>query len=246
MAVPPLPRPSAHWLTGWEYAHRGLHSLGVPENSLGAAKAAIKAGLGIECDVQRSADSHPMVFHDWEVQRLTAASGNTNDFDRSQLESFTLDGTGEKLPSLRALLDLVAGSVPLLIEIKSKPDYDVEESCLGVAKELNAYSGHCAVMSFDPRVPDWFRRSASQTLCGLVMREDQYGHTQTLAEREAALAEAKPDFLAYHVAALPNPWVERLRAEGLKILTWTVNSPEVRRTALSHADALITEGEGLA
>ncbi|NQZ48443.1 MAG: glycerophosphodiester phosphodiesterase, partial [Erythrobacter sp.] len=59
----------------WEYAHRGLHSAGVPENSLAAAQAAIAAGMGVECDIQRSVDDHPMVFHDWDVDRLTNAKG---------------------------------------------------------------------------------------------------------------------------------------------------------------------------
>jgi glycerophosphoryl diester phosphodiesterase len=239
------PRPSLNWLTRWEYAHRGLHSAGAPENSLGAADAAIKAGLGIECDVQRSFDNHPMVFHDWELERLTDASSQTSDHTRIELEGLTLTGVNETVPSLEAFLKRVAGSVPLLIEIKSRPDYDIEPSCSGVAKELKAYSGHYAVMSFDPRVAAWFRRNSAQTVCGLVMREDQYGHTQTLEEREAALVEAEPDFLAYHVSALPNPWVEELRSGGLRVLTWTVNSLVAREKALIHADALISEGEGL-
>ncbi|MBT8389257.1 MAG: hypothetical protein KJP13_06380, partial [Altererythrobacter sp.] len=57
---------------------------------------------------------------------------------------------------------------------------------------------------------------------------------------------ALPDFLAYHIEALPNDWVARLRRKRLPVLTWTVNSPEMRRRALSRADALISEGEGLA
>mgnify|MGYP000391789119 CR=1 FL=1 len=63
------------WLTEWEYAHRGLHTPGVPENSLAAAKAAIGAGMGIECDIQMSADGVPIVFHDWELSRLTSVEG---------------------------------------------------------------------------------------------------------------------------------------------------------------------------
>jgi glycerophosphoryl diester phosphodiesterase len=78
------------------------------------------------------------------------------------------------------------------------------------------------------------------------MREDDHGDTQTLWRRKLALWIAKPDFLAYHVAALPSPWVAGLRAKGLPVLTWTVNSPETRARGLAHADALIAEGEGLA
>ena len=57
---------------------------------------------------------------------------------------------------------------------------------------------------------------------------------------------AKPDFLAYHIAALPSARVAKLRDGGLPVLTWTVNSAETRARALLHADALVSEGAGLA
>jgi glycerophosphoryl diester phosphodiesterase len=101
-------------------------------------------------------------------------------------------------------------------------------------------------MSFDPRVSAWFHQNAPTICAGLVMREDAYGHTQTREAREEAFYEAAPDFLGYHVAALANPWIGELRGGGLPVLTWTVNSPDARTTALEFADALISEGEGLA
>ena len=234
------------WLTRWEYAHRGLHSPGVPENSLAAAKAAIAAGMGIECDIQRSSDGHAMVFHDWELERLTGLAGLTGKHTLAQLEGVPLSANGEPIPSLATFLDCVGGAVPLLIEIKSKPGYDVEASCNAVAKALHDYEGEFGVMSFDPRVSAWFHKNVPDVLAGLVMREDEYGHTQTQEAREQAFDEAAPDFLAYHVVALSNPWVAQLRKGGLPVLTWTVNSADARARALKLADALISEGEGLA
>jgi len=239
-------RQSPEWLTQWEYAHRGLHSRGVPENSLEAVRAAVKAGMGIECDIQRSRDGRPMVFHDWELDRLAGRANLTENLSQTELEALTLRSSENTIPSLATFLGEIAGAVPLLIELKSKPDYDIEPTCVGVSEELKTYSGKCAVMSFDPRVAEWFQHAAPEIICGLVMRRDEFGDTQTDQEQEAAFEQARPDFLAYHVAALPNPWVTGLRAKGLPVLTWTVNSQEVRATAIEHADALITEGEGLA
>lgn len=239
-------RPVPEWLTRWEYAHRGLHSSGVPENSVEAAQAAIEAAMGIECDIQRSLDDHPMVFHDWELDRLTTGSGLVEDRSCDDLERITFRENRGYIPSLTTFLELVGGRVPLLIEIKSKPDYDVELSCVSVAKVLKDYSHPHAVMSFDPRVATWFRKNSAETICGLVMREDQMGYTQTPESRRDALGAAEPDFLAYHIAALPNPWVSTLRAGGLPILSWTVNSPATRKRALENVDALIVEGAGLA
>ena len=58
-------------------AHRALHDVtdGRPENSLAAIKAARTRGFGIEIDVQLSADDHAMVFHDYQMDRLTGEAG---------------------------------------------------------------------------------------------------------------------------------------------------------------------------
>ncbi|MEO0357542.1 MAG: glycerophosphodiester phosphodiesterase family protein, partial [Pseudomonadota bacterium] len=57
--------------------HRGFHdaAAGRIENSPQAIQAAIDHGYGIEIDVQRSADSVAMVFHDYSLQRLTGEVG---------------------------------------------------------------------------------------------------------------------------------------------------------------------------
>ncbi|MEM8725637.1 MAG: glycerophosphodiester phosphodiesterase family protein [Pseudomonadota bacterium] len=233
------------WLTRHTYAHRGLHRSGIPENSLAGAEAAIAAGMGIECDIQRSFDDVPMVFHDWDLDRLTGVAGETDREFAEDLEQLRLLGTDQKPVRFSTFLEFIGGRVPLLIEIKSFPDYNVDETTAAVIAELESYSGGYAVMSFDPRVAAWVREHAPETCCGLVMREDEHGYTQTQADRERAFEQAQPDFLAYHIAALPNPWVAGLRKMGLPILTWTVNSPETRARALQNADALIAEGEGI-
>lgn len=234
------------WLTQWEYAHRGRHRERVPENSFAAAEAAIAAAMGVECDIQRSLDDHPMVFHDWELERLTGVAGATGQRTAAELEQLCLLGTDQHPFKLSTLLDMVAGRVPLLIEIKSRPGYDAERSCVQVSRLLGDYSGPHAVMSFDPRVVRWFRQHSPQTCAGLVMREDDHGYTQKAWQRRLALWIARPDFLAYHIAALPNRWVAALRGSGLPVLTWTVNSPETRARAMANADAVIAEGAGLA
>jgi len=85
----PAPAPArVGWLRGTLFAHRGLHGPGVPENSLSAYAAAIARGIGIECDVQKSGDGQPIVFHDWELDRLRST------IDHVERERFDA-GTGE-------------------------------------------------------------------------------------------------------------------------------------------------------
>ncbi|QZD94342.1 glycerophosphodiester phosphodiesterase family protein [Qipengyuania gelatinilytica] len=234
------------WLRDWTYAHRGLHSDGVPENSLAAFALAAERGLGIECDIQRSRDGCAMLLHDWELDRLTAVSGPTAGHSAEELSQIAFLDSEHKIARLDDLLPILAGKVPILIEIKSKRGYDVKRSCRAVAHALEGYAGPHAVMSFDPRVCAWFADHSPQTVRGLVMREDEHGMTQKAWQRHVALWAARPEFIAYHVAALPNPMVAGLKERGMPVLTWTVNSPETRAHAQLHADALIAEGEGLA
>lgn len=234
------------WLREWTYAHRGLHGPGVPENSLAGFALAVERGLGIECDIQRSRDGCAMLVHDWELERLTGVSGPLAAHSAEELAQIAFLDSEHKLARLDDLLPIVGGRVPILIEIKSRRGYDVKRSCRAVAKALEGYDGPHAVMSFDPRVCVWFVKHSPQTVCGLVMREDKVGMTQKAWQRHMALWVAKPEFLAYHVAALPNSMVSALQGRGMPVLTWTVDSPAARAHGLEHADALIAEGEGLA
>ena len=246
-----LPRPPdperVNWLKDWTYAHRGLHGLPGPvENSPAAFRAAVAAGLGIECDIQRSRDGEAMVYHDWNFWRLHEQPQTGDAVDAVDWRALRYGDSDEGPFTLSELLELVAGSVPLLIEIKSRRGYDVERSCEKVVAALDGYGGRHAIMSFDPRVSRWLRRHAPQTVRGLVMREDEHGNTQRSWQRHIALWIARPDFMAYHVKALPNAFAATLRHVGIPLLTWTVNSPEALAVARSHADAPIAEGAGLA
>ncbi|MBU7579336.1 MAG: glycerophosphodiester phosphodiesterase [Porphyrobacter sp.] len=239
-------RPAPDWLTQWEYAHRGLHREGVPENSLLAAEGAIARGMGIECDIQRSRDDHPVVFHDWDLARLTGAPGVTGELSAGELEALRLLGTDQHPVRLAAFLAAVAGRVPLLIEIKSLPGYDVEWTCASVAWLLDAYQGDVAVMSFDPRVPEWFALEAPGITRGLVGTDTHENGFQGEWRKPDVLAQARADFLAIDVRDLHRPEAAAWRAGGRPLLTWTIRSPETRATGLALADALIAEGAGLA
>ncbi len=239
-------RRAPDWLTQWEYAHRGLHHAGVPENSLAAADGAIAAGMGIECDIQRSCDDHPVVFHDWDLARLTGETGLTGEMSAGTLEGLRLLDTDQHPVRLSTFLAAVAGRVPLLIEIKSLPGYDVEWTCASVAWLLDSYEGDVAVMSFDPNVPIWFAAEAPAIMRGLVGTDTHLNGFEGEWRKAEVLAAAQPDFLAIDVRDLTRPEAAAWREGGRQLLTWTVRSPETRAVGLSDADALIAEGEGLA
>lgn len=242
------PAPAPHrvaWLRDACFAHRGLHTPGTPENSLGAARAAIARGLGIECDVQRSSDGQAMVFHDWDLDRLTGEHGPVADRSAAQLGGIALSGSADTIPTLRHLLDVVAGQVPLLIEVKSRRDRRVAALCLAVRRVLEGYRGLHAVMSFDPRVARWFAVNSPQTVRGLIVTEEDDKALPGRLRRHFALWHARPDFLAYDIRDLPGRFPAAQRRRGLPLVTWTVRTAELLARARDHADAPTVEGTGV-
>ena len=244
----PPPRPArVSWLGQWAYAHRGLHGTGLPENSPAAFAAAIAHGMGIECDIQRSRDGRAMVFHDAVLDRLTGEQGRVADRSAAELGRITLTGGSDTIPTLRQLLDQVAGQVPLLIEIKAPKGRAsrIPALCLSVRRELEGYAGDHAIMSFDPRIVRWFARHSPLTLRGLVVTEEDDKALPGMIRRRLSLWHARPDFLAYDIRDLPSRFAAGQRKRGLPVLTWTVRNPEYRDRAAAHADAPIAEGAGL-
>lgn len=105
------------WLTAEPVAHRGYHDLNkaVWENTLSAFSRAIEAGFAIECDVQLAADSVPVIFHDDDMARLTGIKGDVREHTSGELSLLSVGQTKDRIPTLKQLLTLCAGKVPLVI-----------------------------------------------------------------------------------------------------------------------------------
>jgi glycerophosphoryl diester phosphodiesterase len=219
------------------FAHRGLHGPGVPENSMAAFRAALAAGVGIECDVRLSGDGQVMVFHDHDLRRM-CASGLAVEATRAEiLAGQQLYDSGEHIPWLAELLELVAGRVPLLIELKCRGG-NAALLAKAVADELADYAGPVGVMSFEPRAIKWFARRLPYRRRGLVISD-----RASAIDRWSGMLNASPHFLAVDRGAIARPWVAKQRARRW-VYSWTIRSPDDRQTAAIHADALIWEGDG--
>ena len=239
LSPPPDPDRIA-FIRGQPYAHRGLHGGPVLENSLGAFEAAIARGHGIECDVQAAGDGTAFVFHDYELDRLTGQSGELANMAAGDIDQVALNGDNGTIPRLRDMLRMVAGRVPVLVEIKSR-DRRVGPLCLSVRRALEGYGGPAAIMSFNPLVGDWFRRNAEHVVRGLVVTEDGKRKWYHRLGRHRNLWMARPEFLAYDIRDLPSSFASAQRRRGLPIVTWTVRSAEQEKLAAIHADEPVYE-----
>jgi len=240
------------WLTARPVAHRGLHdrARGIIENMPGAAEAAIAGNFGIECDIQLTADGEAMVHHDDALGRLTEGSGALLQMTAAELKAVKFKDTSERMMSLGDLCTLVAGRVPLVIEVKSHFDGD-RKLVTRMSEVLASYSGPAAGMSFDPDQVLALGEKMPKLPRGIVA-ERTYDEADwpeaTPAQRQGMLHlrhafRTRPHFVAYWVDQLPAlaPWIAR-SIFGLPLLTWTVRTPEQRERAARYADQMIFEG----
>jgi glycerophosphoryl diester phosphodiesterase len=235
-------------------AHRALHDrkAGRVENSIASIKAAIAAGYGVEIDVQLSSDGHAMVFHDDMLDRLTAQRGPVRARSRAELAAIALKDDGGAIPALEDVLKLVAGQVPLLIEVKDQdgnmgPDVGPLEEA--TCKALADYTGDVALMSFNPH-----SMAACQMLAPVIQRglvtsayDPVFWPDLTLAVRVHLRGIPDYDrvgacFISHEARDLDRPRVAEIKATGVPVLCWTIRSPEEEQIARRIADNITFEG----
>lgn len=242
--------PSAlQWLTTRPVAHRGLHdiSAGVVENTASAFNAAIAGNYAIETDLQISADGEAMVHHDDALGRLAEGDAKLSTLPAAQIKAARFKVGGDRIMALSELCELVAGRVPLVIELKSNFNGDTRLATRAAAV-LETYSGSAALMSFDPRPIEALRHIAPALPRGIVAmrRYDDEEELTPAQRRNLALflhaPRSRPQFIAYNGADLPAPVPTIARMLGLPVLTWTIRSETDRQRVLKYADQVIFEG----
>lgn len=240
------------WLTARPVAHRGLHdrARGVLENMPAAINAAIAGNFAIEVDIQLTADGEAMVHHDDDLGRLTEGSAPLLSLTAAELRQVAFKDTAERMMSVGELCDLVAGRVPLVIELKSHFDGD-RKLASRLKSVLASYRGPVAAMSFDPDQVLALRQLMPGLPRGITAErryDDAYWAKLPAAQRRPMEAlrhglRTQPHFVAYRVDDLPAPapWIAR-NLFGCALLAWTVRTPQQRARAKQHADQMIFEG----
>ncbi len=228
-----------NWLTERPIAHRGYHDLNraVWENTLSAFARAVEAGFAIECDLQYAADAIPVVFHDDDLKRLCGIEGDVRQRTAAELGLLTIGGTADKGPTLRQLLDLVKGRVPLVLELKGRKGDD-DGFAMAVLDAIEGYEGPIALMSFDTWLLKDLKEIGTTRPVGLTA---EGARLENFAVHEEAMQYGL-DFISYYYGHLPNAFISRQRDLGKQVITWTVRDDEARTITALNADQMTFEG----
>lgn len=233
--------PGLQKLRGWNYAHRGLHGNGIPENSLAAFRAAVDRGYGAEFDVHLLSDGGLAVIHDSKLLRTTGREGRVEELTTNQLKDYPLEGTGETIPTFREVLAVFSGRAPVIIELKPE-NGNHAALCEAACAAMESFEGSWCMESFDPRVVYWLRKHRPDIIRG-QLSENYLKKPQSKLPLPLKLALAfhlenflcRPDFIAYDFETrrvLSNPICRRLW--GLEMVSWTLRTPEDHETALKE------------
>ena len=228
-----------NWLTERPIAHRGYHDLNrtVWENTLSAFARAADAGFAIECDLQYAADAIPVVFHDDDLKRLCGIEGDVRARTAGELGLLPIGGTADRVLTLRQLLHLVKGRVPLVLELKGRKGDD-EGFAMAVLDAIEDYEGPVALMSFDQWLLKDLKEIGTSRPVGLTA---EGARPENFAVHEAAM-QLGLDFISYYYGHLPNDFISQQRDLGKQIITWTVRDDEARTITALNADQMTFEG----
>lgn len=205
-------------------AHRGVHdNKMIPENSLKAFEKAIDLNYPIELDIQLTRDNKLVIFHDFNLTRLTVRNEYVQDLDLSDVEKITLLNTKEKIPTFKEVLKLVDERVMLDIEIKNTNR--IKDTCDALIKELGTYNNFI-VKSFNPKIVRYMKKNYPNIEAGLLITDDTKNKLyDKILSSKFVINYAKPDFIAISKSLLKKKKFQNLITK-MPVLVWTITGKE--------------------
>jgi glycerophosphoryl diester phosphodiesterase len=220
-------------------AHRGASGT-CPENTLPAFHRAVELGAPmIELDVQLTRDGHPVVIHDWTLNRTTSGHGAVR--RRTLAEIAALDAgrwfapafTGTRVPTLAEVLSTIP--IRINVELKSAGDDGLERRALQIVEEAEAL-GRVVFSSFDPSSLERLRALAGDAELAVLWSGRSMVQALAVAERVGARSVhlRKSGGAPAAIAAG--------HAAGLAVRVWTVNAPaDFTRLTDAGVDGVFTD-----
>lgn len=204
-------------------AHRGLSSQ-APENTIPAFElaAAEQRYFGIETDVQTTKDGKFVIFHDDDLKRMIGITKDLKDMTYLEASSYPIiNGANIKkygtlrIPLLSDYLDICSyHDKTAVIEIKRIHDITQLSELINMLDQYPALS--YIIISFNISYLKYLRAITSADLQLLADEiDDEIIYDCRVNHLDFSLSK---DFVS-------PKWTQRLKNEGFKIATWTVNDP---------------------
>jgi len=211
------------------FAHRGCSKI-APENTLSSFQAVLDHGVpGVELDIHECGSGELIVTHDSSLKRVTGHDAAVEETPYEIIRSldagkwFGEEFSGQKIPLLDEVLDLLGSSVYYDIEIKSrKYHYGSIENKLVEMIRRRGIGNRVVISSFDPFSLREVRRIDHELQTAITYINHQ--------ELPFALRHGAGRFICRPLALKPhrkivNRWTmfRHGRVEGYPVIPWTVD-----------------------
>jgi len=223
-------------------AHRGA-SGHAPENTMAAFRLALKMGAeAIELDVHQTKDRELVVIHDPDFKRVSRRKLRVRDLTLKEIGDLDVGAwfdrrfTGEKVPLLEEVMDLVKGKAELHIELKNGSSLypGIEQRLVELIQKRNAWPA-VLVSSFDHEALKNVRALDARIRIGYL--RGSASMKTSLREMDAMKAES----LNMSLSQLNAKSVSETHQRGLRLLIYTVNTmKDVKRLEKMGVDGVFS------
>lgn len=225
--------------------HRGF-SAAAPENTLASFKKAMEVGVDmIELDVHLSKDGQVVVIHDDTLNRTTNGKGKVAGYTLNELKQldagswFGSQFSGERIPTLREVLELTRGQVSLCIELKGGDlgQYTLKDLADRSLQEVEkaAMLSQVLFASFDLSAIERIREKNPGIPVALIYSRSWSSPQEVTGGRPIPV-------LSFRGTVLTQTNASKARLEGIKVLVWTLNAEEHMEHFLKiGVDGIITD-----
>ncbi len=211
-------------------AHRGggrnSDYLGVSENSIEMINISERFGAtGIEIDLRLSKDGVPFIYHDTDINlRLVKKSviwGNIEDYTWPQIRTLITLRNGEKIPSLREVLEFVLEHTTLKVVWFDIKDTKVLSKAIEIQSEILQ---RAAAMGRDLKI---FIGIPAEDILNAFLNYPGYENIPSLCELSTDdVRRINAEVWAPRwTQGFQSPDVQQMHSEGRKAFVWTLDEP---------------------
>ncbi len=201
--------------------HRGSKGY-VAENTLESIKHAILLGVnGIEIDVFKCLSGELVLSHENNLKRLTGKSGQLEKLTLGELKKFLVVGK-YKIPTLTDVLQTIETPLFVNIELKGLNTAQATSKIItNLSKSTSWRLENFIISSFNWNELEQFRSIDKNTPVGVLL-------SNSMSINEAIELGKKINAQAIHpnFKLLNEKTVKKIKNNGFKIYTWTVNSKD--------------------
>ncbi|KLK87502.1 glycerophosphodiester phosphodiesterase [Methanoculleus sediminis] len=192
--------------------HRGARALG-PENTLGALRRGMACADLVEVDLRLTRDGIVVAIHDATLDRTTNGTGPVKGYTVEDLAGLDA-GEGERIPTLREILDLVHSDTGLVVEIKEPGTEAVIVSAL-----MEMMPERLVLVSFHPASVATAKNLLPGAQAGLIYSQETGGPVALARSVQADLILPRWDRVSREL-------VKEAHAAGLLVVPWLLNTED--------------------